>query len=142
MDRCRWIRFPSSLKNISNKTKDQLGRAGEEETVFLLREKGYTILQQNIRLPGTGEIDLVARKGRTLVFFEIKTRQSQKVGRPDEAVTTARKKRLAAKAREFLEYCRINDDDIRFDIVSVVWPENQRPEIEHLENAFRIDDYT
>lgn len=140
IDRCRWIRFPSSLKNISNKAKDQLGRAGEEEAVFFLREKGYTILQRNIRMPGVGEIDLVAGRDSILVFFEIKTRQNRKVGKPDEAVTTIRKRRLIAKAQEFLRYCKINDVSVRFDIISIVWPENHQPEIVHIENAFRIND--
>lgn len=137
LERCRWVRFPSCRQSVSNKSKDQLGRAGEDETILFLKDKGYLILHRNIRISGVGELDLVARQGRTLVFFEIKTRRERKVGSPSEAVTPQRRKRIVDKSRHFMEFCQIKSVLVRYDIVSVVWPENDCPQIEHLENAFR-----
>ena len=51
-----------------------LGRRGEEAAVRLLLAKGYTILARNWRVR-SGELDIVARDGRTLVFVEVKTRR-------------------------------------------------------------------
>jgi Holliday junction resolvase-like predicted endonuclease len=53
--------------------KDPLGDRGENHAARYLRERGYKILLRNFRCP-LGEIDIVARDGRTLVFVEVKTR--------------------------------------------------------------------
>lgn len=136
MERCRWVHFGASFQNVSEKSKDRLARAGEEEAIFLLREKGYTVLHRNILLP-EGEIDVVARKGRLLVFIEVKTRRQ---GDPWNAVTEAKQRRQCAMAGRFMSLCRIRDVPVRFDIISIVWPEDASPKIEHWENAFQPND--
>lgn len=140
LERCRWVRFPSTLKSVSNKTKDQLARAGEEEVVIMLQEKGYLILHRNIRFP-EGELDIVARDGETLVFLEIKTRRRKDAGRPYEAVKAAKQRRQVALARRFQQLCGVQNVPVRFDIVSVIWPEDGPPEFEHLSDAFRSNDF-
>lgn len=140
LDRCRWVRFPSTLKSISNKAKDQLARAGEEEAEIMLREKGYIVMHRNLRFP-RGELDIVARDGRTLVFLEVKTRRSGDYGRPYEAVKEAKQRRQIALARRYIYLCGLGAVDVRFDIVSIVWPEDGPPEFEHLEDAFRPNDF-
>jgi putative endonuclease len=138
LDQCRWIRFASVLKNVSDKPKDQLARAGEEEAVLLLREKGYIILQQNIRMPA-GELDIVARNGSVLVFLEVKTRRKEEFSRPWETVKATKRQRQINIARQFLSLCHITNVPIRFDIISVVWPIDAPPKIQHIENAFSAD---
>jgi putative endonuclease len=135
LEQCRWIHFAASLKNTSDRPKDQLARAGEEEAVLLLREKGYVILQQNIRIP-EGELDIVARNGSVLVFLEVKTRRKQKFGKPSEAVRGAKRQRQITIARQFMSICCIENVPVRFDIISVVWPTDAPPSIQHIENAF------
>jgi putative endonuclease len=135
LDQCRWIRFTSALKNVSDKPKDQLARAGEEEAALLLREKGYIILQQNIRMPA-GELDIVARNGSVLVFLEVKTRRKKEFSQPSETVKAAKRQRQINMAQQFLSICHITDVPIRFDIISVVWPVDAPPKIQHIENAF------
>ncbi|MDR1270741.1 MAG: YraN family protein [Planctomycetaceae bacterium] len=137
LEQCRWIRFASSLKNVSDHPKDQLARAGEDEAVLLLREKGYVILQQNIRMP-EGELDIVARNGSVLVFLEVKTRRKQKFGEPSETVKEAKRQRQITIARQFMSICRITNVQVRFDIISIFWPADAPPSIQHIENAFSV----
>ena len=139
LDRCRWVRFPSTLNSVSDKPKDDLARAGEEEAVRMLRDKGYVILQRNVRFPG-GELDIVARQGRTLVFVEVKTRRRGENGLPLEAVTEVKQRRQILAVARFQSVCRVRDVPARFDVVSILWPENQVPTVEHWENAYRVGD--
>jgi putative endonuclease len=139
LERCRWLRFPSPLQNVSDRAKDQLGRAGEAAAAAVLEQKGFRILQRNILLPG-GELDLVARQNRTLVFVEIKTRQDRQYGEPVEAVGVAKQRRQMVLAQQFLSLCGVKNTPIRFDIVSIVWSKDCPPQIEHIENAFLAQD--
>ncbi|MDR2437864.1 MAG: YraN family protein [Planctomycetaceae bacterium] len=138
LDQCRWIRFASSLKNVSDNPKDQLARAGEEEAVLLLREKGYIILQRNVRLP-EGELDIIARNGSVLVFLEVKTRRKQKFGKPSETVKEEKRQRQIIIAQQFMSLCHITDIPYRFDIISIFWPVDAPPSIQHIENAFSVN---
>jgi putative endonuclease len=139
VERSRWIRFPVSRKSISDHPKDQLARAGEEEAEFFLRSKGYSILHKNIRFPD-GELDLVTRTGRTLVIVEVKTRRNREHGEPSEAVTLQKQKRQISMANQYLLRCRLQGCPVRFDIISIVWSADTLPQIEHIENAFQVND--
>ena len=75
------------------------GRRGEWLAALYLMAKGYRILERNYRC-GAGEIDLVARRGRTLVFVEVKVRGS--VEAAVEAVGGRARRRIAAAARVWL----------------------------------------
>ena len=139
LDRCRWMRLPSSLKNTSDKPKDRLARTGEEEACRFLEETGYTVLHRNVRFP-EGELDIVARQGSTLVFVEVKTRQNDRFGTPDNAVDTGKQRRQIAAANRFASLCRLHGVPMRFDIISILWPEETSPKIEHLRDAYRPND--
>lgn len=82
-----------------------------------------------------GEIDLVLRRGRTLVFSEVKTRSGRSFGEPFEAVTALKQSRLRKLAAEWLRSRRASLPsetlDIRFDVVSVMGGQ-----VEVLEEAF------
>jgi len=95
-------------------------------------ERGYQVLARNWRCP-TGEIDLVARTGRTLVFCEVKTRSSTAFGAPVEAVTPSKQARLRRLAGCWLEADggRAQTSEIRFDVASVL-----AGRIEVIEGAF------
>jgi putative endonuclease len=111
------------------------GERGEQAAARFLRRKGMRIILRNYRTP-RGEIDLVARDGETLVFVEVKSRRK---GTPVEAVTAQKQKRIANAALIFLKKHHLLEQNVRwrFDIVAVVWPEEQRhPDIQHFPNAF------
>ncbi|MEX2121806.1 MAG: YraN family protein [Pirellulales bacterium] len=113
-----------------------LGQRGEAAAARYLRRRGYRIVAQGDR-GQLGELDLVAVKKRTVVFVEVKTRQSQAAGNPGEAVDDDKQRRLTRLALSFLKRHGLLEYPARFDIVAVTWPEGQsRPSIEHFEHAF------
>ena len=125
----RWLRrlFP----------RKPLGRRGEAAAARFLQRRGHKIIARHERLPG-GELDLVAvDQDRTLVFVEVKTRQSQGAGHPAEAVGPAKQRRLTRLAVTFMKRHGLMDCAARFDVVAVTWPQGKRrPLVEHFQNAF------
>ncbi len=113
-----------------------LGQRGEAAAARYLRAKGYRILARGDRLK-PGELDIVALAGPTVVFVEVKTRQSAEAGHPVEAVDAAKQRRLTRLAVTFLKRHGLLEEPARFDVVAVTWPaDRRRPTIEHFENAF------
>lgn len=98
--------------------KQKLGRAGEDCAAGFLQNKGHAILDRNWH-GRYGELDIVSLDGETLVFAEVKTRATSKFGAPQEAVSSAKQKRLCKAA---LEYIAANDDagrNVRFDVLAL-----------------------
>lgn len=139
LERCRWIKFPSTRQSLSEKPKDQLARTGEEAASHYLVAKGYTILHRNIRFP-EGELDFVAKWEKTLVFIEVKTRETDQFGSPHQFVSENKQRRQIAMANRFISICRLWTVPVRFDVVSVVLPPGELPQIEHIKNAFLVND--
>ncbi len=112
--------------NTTNK-----GLAAETQAATYLQTKGYTLLARNFRAPH-GEIDLIMRRQKMLVFVEVKQRASLAFGGPVAAVTPAKQKRIAGAAAYFIkQHPHVMYDEIRFDIISML-----PGQIEHIENAF------
>ncbi len=101
--------------------KDELGKHGEQIAVDYLLSCDMQILDRNWRC-SDGEIDVVAREGRTLVVVEVKTRSGRTHGTAFEAVTEeklTRLRRLAARWRgEQGRRCE-RFDAIRIDVVAL-----------------------
>ena len=117
-------------------TADQAtGRRGEDLAHRHLRAQGYTVIARNYRTPtGSGEIDVIARHGETLVFVEVKARQTAEFGTPDRAVDEEKRRRLMRAARDYAHRTDTPWDRVRFDIVSVLF---SPPSIEHLVDVSR-----
>jgi putative endonuclease len=120
--------------------KRDLGRRGEAIAAKFLRKAGYRIVARGQR-SRIGEIDLVAVEGRgaeaVIVFVEVKTRRGDQAGRPDEAVTPEKQRRLAQAALAFLRFHGLLERRTRFDVIAVTWADDQRrPVIEHYRHAF------
>lgn len=113
----------------------KLGDKGEVLAVKLLKKKGYRIIKQNYRTP-VGEIDIIARDGETLVFIEVKTRESIEYGLPFEAVNSAKKRKIANVAKLYLKKLK-QIPPCRFDIVSIYY-KNEKPECELFIDAFEV----
>ncbi len=112
-----------------------LGQRGEELAARYLRRRGYRILARGASWKG-GELDIVALLGTTIVFVEVRTRQSDVPIRPEESVDLNKQRRLTRMAVGYLKRHRLFDYPARFDVVAIVWPEGGPPEIRHTENAF------
>ncbi len=113
---------------------NELGKLGEQIAADYLLRNGYTILKRNYYLD-KAEIDIIAQKERkTLVIVEVKTRNSDFFGDPQDFVTPSKIKLLVKAANEYV----ISNDldlDVRFDIIAII--KNKTLEkIEHFEDAF------
>jgi len=139
LQRCRWIKFPSVRQSRSEKPKDQLARNGEDAAADYLTAQGFAILHRNVRFP-EGELDIVAQWGRTLVFIEVKTRETAQFGSPALFVSVEKQRRQIAAASRFISLCRLQKVPMRFDVISVVLPPDETAKIEHIESAYRVGD--
>ncbi len=111
------------------------GRLGEDLAHRYLQRRGYTIVARNFATrSGSGELDLVAWEGPTLVFVEVKTRAGDEMGSPASAVDQAKRERVLRAAREYARRAGVDAASARFDIVSVVLSEP--PRVEHLRGVF------
>lgn len=113
------------------------GDDGETLAVELLEAKGYTIVKRNYRY-GKGEIDIIAKdpNEKGLVFIEVKSRKNLEFGLPDEAITKNKIKQLKRIAELYLYENDIKEILCRFDVVAVLMLSGQKPQIEHIVNAF------
>ena len=113
-----------------------LGNYGEYLAGQYLRSKGYLILEKNFRNK-LGEIDLIARDGKTICFVEVKTRQSLQQGQPYEAVTPWKVRKLSQMATFYLKH-KYHSLEIpsRFDVISILQDKEGACHIEHIKNAF------
>lgn len=93
------------------------GRAGEERAAVFLQAAGYTVVRRNLRLPG-GEIDLVCRDGDTIVFVEVKRRDSRAFGSAVSAVDARKRATLRRLAADYLQYVAPRAA-MRFDVVAL-----------------------
>jgi len=120
-----------------------LGRLGERLAASHYERLGCEIVERNARLRG-GELDLVVRAGRTLVFCEVKTRRASGPGRgggcsPFESIGPRKRRQVRRMAIEWLATTpsRPAFAEIRFDAVAVVVDRHDRLlALDHLENAF------
>ena len=113
-----------------------LGKRGEAAAARYLRRRGHKILARGDKF-GPGELDLVTLDRDTIVFVEVKTRQSQEWGHPSEAVDQRKQRRLTCLAVTFLKRHGLLERPARFDVIAVTWPSGKWfPAIEHIQNAF------
>lgn len=129
----------------------ELGRAGEETAARFLAARGYQIVARNVRADRV-ELDLIARRGTTLVIVEVKSRREAGHGLAAEAVDLRKQRRLRRGARAWLATRPGDALGIvrhRFDVVTCILlddrsearnatsaPDGTRWSIEHWEAAF------
>lgn len=113
----------------------ELGKKGEEIARKFLKRKRYRILSRNYRCPA-GEIDLIATDGEAVVFVEVKTRSSDELADPVEAVNYRKQQKLVRAARYYIHHKKAFDLAYRFDVIGIILRPGQKPDITHLEDAF------
>ena len=123
-----------SMFKIKDVTKIITGEKGEAIAETYLKKNGYRILESNFRCP-LGEIDIVAHDKDELVFVEVKTRRSEKLGYPEQAVGIKKQKKISQLASFYLQKKNLTDAKARFDVVAVIMSETT-PEIKLIKNAF------
>lgn len=119
----------------------ETGRRGESIAAAFLKKKGYRILSRNLRTP-FGELDIVARLGRHLVFIEVKTRNDDSLGPPSISITWYKRESLVRNALWYLAERGLAFELWRIDVVAVKLGRAGLAErIDIIENAVVQDGY-
>ncbi|MCX8107277.1 MAG: YraN family protein [Verrucomicrobiae bacterium] len=132
-----WTRLKLLLAPTVSPRHIKLGKRGELAARRYLKSKGLKFLTANYRTP-RGEIDLIFRDGNCLVFIEVRTRSSEKYGRPSESIDADKKRRFGLAALHYLRRAGCPNVPVRFDVVEVILDKNGEPTIRHLPNAFGL----
>ena len=111
-----------------------LGNTGEDLACEELERRGYAIIARRYRRRG-GELDIIARDGKTMVFVEVKAREGRAFGEACEAVTANKRRTITRLALDYLLRHRLTECACRFDVVSIHF-ESGTPLIDVYQNAF------
>ncbi len=112
------------------------GRMGERAAKQELKKAGLKFLYANFR-GEAGEIDLIFRDKRTLVFVEVKTRSSETWTRPATAVNADKRRKLIATGREYIRLLGKPSVPVRYDIAEVLLENGAIREVRHQPSAFK-----
>lgn len=115
-------------------TRHDKGMEGEELAARYLKERGIEVITRNFRCP-IGEIDMVGRHGKTVVFIEVRSRTDSRFGLPQESITRSKQKRLTRLAQWYLKRFGLEREPARFDVVAILWRDGE-PEVKWIPNAF------
>jgi len=110
------------------------GSSGEQAAKAYLKKQGLKFLTENFSTR-RGEIDLIFRDGKCLVFVEVKTRSNESWSRPERAVDSRKARALMRTAEDYLRLLKTTEVTYRFDIVEVLQESGEIREIRHLENT-------
>lgn len=122
---------------MSADLRQLFGRRAESEAEALLRRKGYKILGRNVR-SSVGELDLVAKDGKVLVFVEVKARQTEAMGGAIHAVDGRKRAKLIKLASLYLAQRGLVAPVCRFDVVVCRGGRERSGQLEHIQNAFEV----
>jgi putative endonuclease len=114
----------------------KFGRNGENLAAWYLKKNGYKIVEQNYR-NRMGEIDIIAREKKTIVFVEVKSRRSIRYGNPKWAVTPKKQRKISMVALSYLKATQQTGAKARFDVVAIT-SNRDEPQIEIVKNAFEL----
>jgi putative endonuclease len=128
------------LRGVGDSTVRK-GKDGEGLAVKYLQEKGFKIVERNYRA-GRKEIDIIAELPDTIVFVEVKFRESDTLASPFEAVNIRKQQNIFRVANSYVRSRKINKD-VRFDIIGIVagvsgQNSSRHNRIEHIEGAFSV----
>lgn len=113
-----------------------LGKQAEGEVCFYLRKRGYQILRRNYRCP-FGEIDIIAQKGNTISFVEVKARAKADFVLPCEYVTSQKQAKIKKTALFFINGEKgLQGINFSFDVASVTKTHRGALLIDFIEGAF------
>jgi len=116
--------------------EQKFGERSETLAAWYLEKNGYKILEQNYR-NRMGEIDIIAKEKKTLVFVEVKSRRSIRYGSPKWAVTPKKQRKISMVALYYLKTTKQIDVKARFDVVAIT-SNRDEPQIEIVKNAFEL----
>ncbi|HXH69155.1 MAG TPA: YraN family protein [Pyrinomonadaceae bacterium] len=137
-------------KHSPQRNSSQVGQIGEELAARFLRKNGYRLVAANFKTPIgrnrldaqiTGEIDLIALDADVLCFVEVKTRSSDDFASPLAAVDLRKQRQIIRTARMYRKIFQLHHVKIRYDVISVILPKNERPTVELFKNYFNEEKF-
>jgi putative endonuclease len=123
----------------AGRSNQDTGAAGERIASGFLREHGYRILGTNYRTP-FGEIDIIAGHYGYTVFFEVKTRFSDRFGPPLASITRSKQRHIILNCLFYLKRHKLLDTPCRIDAIGIMLSSEGKLEtLEHVKNAVQME---
>lgn len=117
---------------------NDFGKIAEDLAADYLQKDGYKILVRNFRFQ-KAEIDIIAEKNNKIIVVEVKARSTDAFMLPQEAVTRTKIKLIVSAVNHYLEEFN-RDNEVRFDIITVLPDEKRKLVIDHIPDAFQAWD--
>jgi putative endonuclease len=115
----------------------ETGLRGERAGFFWLMRRGYVVVARGWHSArARGDLDLIAWKGETLCFIEVKTRTTRNVATAEVAVDDRKRRVLRRLARHYMRQLPPGEVEARFDILSIYFERDKVPDFEHFPGAF------
>jgi putative endonuclease len=118
------------------RNRQWIGQYGEKVAADFLRAHGCRILARNFRGPRKGEVDIIAREGRLLLFVEVKTRRNDARIRGFDAVDRDKRQLIERGANEWLRRLGSRQLPWRFDVIEISIENGKIPAVNHIRDAF------
>lgn len=120
----------------ASSNRKEKGRAAEEAAAVHLERNGWTVKERNWSCR-TGELDLIAVRGETILFVEVRSRSGSGFGLPAESVDARKIQKVRHTAEVYLHRFGLSDRPIRFDVIAVMLGRNlEIRSLEQIEEAF------
>jgi putative endonuclease len=134
----RWLNSPCHLTEAdgSRRGRKWMGDYGERVAADWLRSRECRILARNFRGPRGGEVDIIARDGKLLLFVEVKTRMHDTIVRPLDAVDKTKQRLIERGANAWLKRLGTRNLPWRFDVMEILVKEGEKPRVNHVRDAF------
>lgn len=110
------------------------GEKAERYAEKYLKRRGFKLLKRNYRT-AQGEIDLICKYRKGIVFVEVRSKKDTHFGTPEETIDLKKQRRCRLAAEHYLMVHQLLDVPCRFDVIALVG-ENRRWEVKHYKNAF------
>ena len=114
-----------------------LGLSGEDIAARHMEASGWRVLARNYRF-GHKEIDLIARRGRTVAFIEVKTRARLRWGHPLFSIDARKRREIERVARVWVDRHGRAGDEFRFDAIAIYRSDDGALRLEHVADAWRM----
>jgi putative endonuclease len=114
------------------------GKRGEAIAISYLKKHGYKIVEKNYKTK-LGEIDIIADCKGCTCFIEVRTRNNQAFGLPEEAILKKKQLHITKAALSYIKRYKLENEPCRFDVVSIQYVDSLNPEIKLIKDAFELD---
>jgi putative endonuclease len=134
----RWLNSPCRLTGPDGAPRDRawLGTYGERVAAAWLRSQGCKVLARNFKGPRRGEVDIIARDGKLLLFIEVKTRREGSLVRPLDAVDKPKQALIERGANAWFKRLGTRNLRWRFDVIEVYVEDGKKPRVKQVRDAF------